>query len=82
VRTPQRRVYWPFGRAWIPAVSWAFAAVLGLGWGITSAPFDTTEATDEDVTSSVASVDSAAADTLAAEDDLDALVGGSLAELE
>ena len=51
----------------------------GFGWGITSAPFDTT---DDDVTSSVASVDSTAGDTLAAEDDLDALVGGSLAELE
>jgi hypothetical protein len=78
-RAPQRRLFWPFQRAWIPAVSWALAAVVGVAWGLESAPF---ESVDSDTGSGVATVDSASPDALSADDDLAALVGGSLAELE
>jgi hypothetical protein len=78
-RAPQRRLVWPFRRAWIPAVSWALAAAVGLAWGLESAPL---EGPDADAGGSVASVDSASPDVLTLDDDLDALASGSLAELE
>lgn len=78
-RAPQRRMFWPFQRAWIPAVSWALAAAVGVAWGLESAPF---ESADSDAAQGVATVDSASPDAPSAEDDLDALVGGELAELE
>jgi hypothetical protein len=79
VRAPQRRIFWPFQRAWIPAVSWALAAVVGVVWGLESAPF---ERLDADAARGVATVESVSPDALAADDDLDALVGGALAEFE
>ena len=78
-RAPQRRLVWPFGRAWIPAVSWALAAAVGLAWGLESAPL---EGLDADAGGSVAAVDSASPDLLSSDDDLYALTVGSLAELE
>jgi hypothetical protein len=79
VRTPQRRVFWPFRRAWIPAVSWALAAVVGFTWGLETAPF---EPEDPEVSGSVAAVGSASPDSVSVDDDLVLLAGGSLAELE
>jgi hypothetical protein len=79
VRSPQRRRYWPFQRAWIPAVSWALAAVVGLAWGLESAPF---EPVDADVSGSVVSVSSASPERASPDDDFDLLAGGLLAELE
>jgi hypothetical protein len=80
LRTPQRRVWWPFRRAWIPAVGWAFAAVVGLGWGLESAPFDESEL----VTGTVTAVDSAAPKAAAAQtdEDLSALARGTLVEFQ
>ncbi len=79
VRTPQRRIFWPFQRAWIPAVSWALAAVVGLAWGLETAPF---EPVAEDVSGGVATMGSASPEPISADDDLDLLARGSLAELE
>jgi hypothetical protein len=78
-RAPQRRLVWPFRRTWIPAVSWALAAAVGLVWGLESAPLERLEA---DAGGSVAAVDSASPDVLSSDDELYALAGGSLAELE
>jgi hypothetical protein len=78
LRAPQRRAWWPFRNAWVPAFGWALAAAVGLGWGLDSAPLE-----DElTVGATVAAVDSAAPDTVSAEDDLTALAGGALSELE
>ena len=78
LRAPQKRALWPFRNAWIPAFSWALAAVVGLGWGLQSAPFES----DDSASPSVAAVDSATPSTLTADDDLAALAGGALSELE
>ncbi len=79
LRVPQRSVWWPFRRAWIPAVGWAFAAALGVGWGIVGTPFEDGElATTSALTATSAASDGAAI----AEDDLAALARGTLVDLE
>jgi hypothetical protein len=79
VRVPQRSVWWPFRRAWIPAVGWAFAAALGVGWGIVGTPFEDNEL----ATTSALTVDSAVPDgAAAADDDVTALARGTLVDLE
>jgi hypothetical protein len=57
LRAPQKRRWFALPGMWIPAVSWAFAAVLGLGLGFSTDALDTGEA---DGGSTVATVDSAA----------------------
>jgi hypothetical protein len=83
VRAAQSRRRFSFRAAWIPALSWAFAAVLGLGLGFTTEPLDTDEA---DTTMAVAAIDSATANdsdvNSAADDDLSALTLDVLDELE
>jgi len=83
VRAAQPRRGFSFRAAWIPVVSWAFAAVLGVGLGFTTEPFDTDEA---DTTTTVAAIDSATANgsdaTSATDDDLRALTLDVLDELE
>jgi hypothetical protein len=79
LRVPQRSAWWPFRRAWIPAVAWAFAAALGVGWGIVGTPFEDGEL----ATTSALTVDSAAPDGGAAtDDDLTALARGTLVEFQ
>lgn len=78
VHAVQKRRWFSFRAAWIPAVSWAFAAVLGVGLGFTTQPFDTEDA---DATTTVAAIDSAAAngfDTADVDEDLSALTLGAL----
>ncbi len=80
LRAPQRRVWWPFGRAWVPAVGWAFAAAVGVSWGLLATPFETTEG---ETAPAVAALDSSAAAPAApADDDFSALARGTLAEFE
>ena len=87
LRAPQRRVWWPFGRAWVPAVGWAFAAALGVSWGLFATPF---EAVDAGTTPAVAALDSSAeldssadeAPATPADDDFSALARGTLVEFE
>jgi hypothetical protein len=81
LRSPQRRVWWPFGRAWVPAVGWAFAAALGVSWGLFATPF---EAVDAGTGTSVAALDSSAEEAPAspADDDFSALARGTLVEFE
>lgn len=83
VRAAQGRPWFSFRAAWIPVVSWAFAAVLGVGLGFTTEPFDTDE---PDTTTAVAAIDSATANdsdaSSAADDDLRALTLDVLDELE
>jgi len=78
LRAPQKRVWWPFRSAWIPAFAWALSAVVGVGWGLESAPLDSEDATS----ASVATADAATASTLTPVDEFAALAGGSLPELE
>jgi hypothetical protein len=74
LRAAQPRRWFSLRAAWIPAVSWAFAAVLGVGLGFTTEPFGTDEA---DATA-VATIDSAAptdsAAAWAADDDSSAFL--------
>ena len=81
LRAPQRRVWWPFGRAWVPAAGWAFAAALGVSWGLFATPFETVEVGTEPA---VAALASSAQDTpaAAADDDFGALARGTLVEFE
>jgi len=80
LRAPQRRVWWPFGRAWVPAVGWAFAAAVGVSWGLFATPFETAEA---EMAPAVAALDSSAAAPAApADDDFSALARGTLVEFE
>jgi hypothetical protein len=81
IRAPQRRVLWPFGRAWVPALGWAFAAALGVSWGLFAPPF---EASESDTGAAVASAASPAADAApaVAEDDFAALARGTLVDFE
>jgi hypothetical protein len=76
LRTPQHRAWWPFQRAWVPVLGWAFAALLGLGCGL-GLPFEQDE---PDVVATVASAGTSAPDSTPADDELAALVSGSLAE--
>lgn len=78
LRAPQRRARWPFRRVWIPAVAWAFAAAIGVGWGLVGAPF---EASEPSVTSAL-NVDAPAEDVASADDDLAALARGTLVEFQ
>jgi hypothetical protein len=78
LRVPQRRVWWPFRRVWIPAVAWAFAAALGLGWGIAGTPFEDGEL----ATASAESADAAPADAASTDDDWSALARGTLVEFQ
>jgi len=78
VRVAQRRVWWPFRRAWIPAVGWAFAAAVGVGWGLVGTPFEESELT---ATSAVA-VGSVTQEAPAADEDLSALARGTLVEFQ
>jgi hypothetical protein len=81
IRAPQKRVLWPFGRAWVPALGWAFAGALGIGWGLFSPPF---EASELETTPAVMSASGSAREATAAEpdDDISALAGGTLVEFE
>ena len=81
LRAPQRRVLWPFGRAWVPALGWAFAAALGVSWGLFAPPF---EGNESDSGAAVASVAPSANDVApaAAEDDVAALARGTLVDFE
>jgi hypothetical protein len=83
LRAPQKRRWFALPRLWIPAVSWAFAAVLGLGLGFSTDALETDEA---DGGTSVAAVDSAAPSgegaTVTGEEDLSALALDALDELE
>ncbi len=79
LRAPQRRVWWPFRRAWIPAVAWAFAALLGVGWGFVGTPFEESElATTSTLGPETATPDGAAS----ADDDVTALARGTLVEFQ
>jgi hypothetical protein len=81
LRAPQRRVWWPFGRAWVPAVGWAMAAALGVSWGLFAPPF---EAVEGETAPTVAALDSSAevAPAAPADDDFSALARGTLVEFE
>ena len=81
LRAPQRRVWWPFGRAWVPAVGWAIAAALGVSWGLFATPFDAVEG---EAAPTVAALDSSAeaAPASPADDDFSALARGTLVEFE
>jgi hypothetical protein len=82
LRALQKRAFWSLRGLWVPAVSWAFAAAVGLGFGLTTEPMDD----EADTTTSVAAAESAApgptASSSASEDDLSALAQGALNELE
>lgn len=79
LRAQQRSVWWPFRRAWIPAVGWAFAAALGVGWGIVGTPFEDSEL----ATASALTADAGTPDgSTAPDDDLTALARGTLVELQ
>lgn len=87
LRSPQRSAWWPFRRAWIPAVAWAFAAAVGVSWGVVGTPFDDGEL----AATSALGVDSAAPDGAApaapdgaapADEDLIALARGTLVDFE
>jgi len=79
LRVPQRSAWWPFRRAWIPAVGWAFAAAIGVSWGIVGTPFEDSEL----ATTSALTVDAAAPDGAATQDeDLSALARGTLVEFQ
>jgi len=82
VHAAQKRRWFSLRAAWIPAVSWAFAAVLGVGLGFTTQPFDTDEA--DTTTTTVATIDSATANdaTPVADEDLSALTLDAFDELE
>ena len=81
LRAPQRRVWWPFGRAWVPALGWAFAAALGVGWGFAAGPFDAAELVTEPTVATADSVLSPAPNP-AADEDFSALARGTLVEFE
>lgn len=82
LRAPQKRRWFALPRVWIPAVSWAFAAVLGLGLGFSTEPLET----DDAEATTVAAVDSAAPSgegaTVTGEEDFGALALDALDELE
>lgn len=82
LRAPQKRRWLSLPGLWVPALSWAFAAVLGLGLGFSTEPLETDDA---DATT-VAAVDSATqsgADTAStADEDFSALALDALDELE
>jgi len=82
LRAPQKRRWFALPGMWIPALSWAFAAVLGLGLGFSTEPLETDDA---DATT-VAAVDSAApasSDTASpGEEDVSALALDALDEFE
>lgn len=83
LRAPQRRWLWSLRGAWIPALGWAFAAALGLGWGLLDPPLDWGEPAADSAALSVAPVEAGSGDVApATEDEWSALVRGSLAELE
>ncbi len=81
LRAPQKRALFSARGWWVPALSWAFAGVLGLGFGLSTELPD-----EEDLATSVVAVDSAAptatATTTMPDDDFSALARGSLTELE
>jgi hypothetical protein len=83
LRAPQKRRWFALPGMWIPAVSWAFAAVLGLGLGFSTDVLETDEA---DGGTTVAAVDSGApsseAATATGEEDFSALALDALDELE
>ena len=83
LRIAQKRRFFSFRAAWVPAVSWAFAAVLGVGLGFTTQPFDTDE---PDTGTTVAAIDSATANgsdaASAPDEDLSALTLDALDALE
>lgn len=80
LRAPQKRAWFSLRRMWLPAASWAFAAVLGLGFGLTTEPF----AEEADGTEPVAAASAVAPDTAASlvEDDISALARGALVDFE
>ena len=81
LRVPQH-ARWSLRHWLVPSLSWAFAAVVGLGIGLTSDPWDE----PADVSAAVASADSATPSASNAapvlDDDQSALAGGALIELE
>lgn len=79
LRAPQKRAWFSLRGLWLPAASWAFAAVLGLGFGLTAEPL-----AEEDGTEPVAAASAVAPDTAPslAEDDISALARGALFDFE
>lgn len=83
LRAPQKRRFFALPRMWIPAASWAFAAVLGLGLGFST---DVLSPDEAEGGTAVAAVDSATpsgeAATTTGEEDFSALALDALDELE
>ena len=83
LRAPQKRAFFSLGRLWLPAVSWALAAVVGVGWGVSAAPVGDEEV---DYEQSVLAVDSGTPGTSpvasSVDDDMAALARGTLVEFE
>jgi hypothetical protein len=80
LRAPQKRAWFSLRGLWVPAASWAFAAAVGLGFGLSTEPFGD----EADVTTTVASASATAPDTAAplGDDDITALAGGVLGDFE
>lgn len=81
IRAPQRRAWWPFGRTWVPALGFAFAAALGVGLGMFTGSFETSDLGQE---TAVVTADSAAspAQVPAGEEEFSAIARGTLVEFE
>ncbi|HEV8547650.1 MAG TPA: hypothetical protein VGQ57_01460 [Polyangiaceae bacterium] len=83
LRAPQKRAFFSLRGLWLPAVSWALAAVVGIGWGVSAAPVGEDEV---DYEQSVLAVDTGTPGTAPApsslDDDMAALARGTLVEFE
>jgi len=79
LRAPQKRAWLSLRGLWLPAVSWAFAAALGLGFGLNAEPLDDDVDTAEMATAAVVAPDAPAS---LADDDISALARGVLIDFE
>jgi hypothetical protein len=79
LRAPQKRSWFSIRGLWVPAASWAFAAALGLSFGLTEPFADETDTTEPVAAASVVAPDTA---TALADDDISALARGALVDFE
>jgi hypothetical protein len=80
LRAPQKRAWFSLRGLWVPAVSWAFAAAVGLGFGLTTEPFgEEADATEPVASAAVVAPDATASVT---DDDMSALARGVLGDFE
>jgi len=82
LRAPQKRRWFALPGVWIPAVSWAFAAVLGLGLGFSSDLLETDEADATRVAAVASAAPSGESAAAPGEEDFGALALDALDELE